>query len=81
MALYPLVAPGFFPSRLHRRIVAYINQQMEEGGDEIRVFIYGDIAAKLDVEPRDVEDVLQELGGGGNGITVVKRDAPNAAAR
>ena len=88
LALYPLTAPsisyrGVKTERMQKaaelyrvgqRIVAYINQQMKEGSDEHRTFIYGAVAKKLKVEPKDVERILQELGGGGSGIIVVKRD-------
>ena len=69
MAFYPLKAPyiscrGAKIERIQKaaelyrvgeRIVAYINRQMEEGSDEIRVFIYGAAANKRKVEPTDVE--------------------------
>jgi hypothetical protein len=94
MALYPLTAPRI-PYRgskiarlekaaaLHRlaeRIVGYINEQMEQGGDEIRMFSYGLVAHTLKAELKDVETILGELGGGGNGITVVKRGDPAPAS-
>ena len=93
LALYPLTAPRISCRsvkieriqkaaalyRVGQRIVAYINQQMEEGSDERRTFIYGAVANKLKVEPKDVERILQELGGGGTGIIVVKRDPPRSA--
>jgi hypothetical protein len=61
--------------RLGVRVCTYINEQMERDGDETRrVFPYGLVAHRLSAELRDVEAILAELGGGGNGITVVKRD-------
>jgi hypothetical protein len=90
MALYPLVPPlirrrGRKPEamqkaaalyRLGERICAHINEQMQSDGDETwRMFPYGLVAHRLSAGLRDVEAILAELGGGGNGITVVKRES------
>jgi hypothetical protein len=57
------------------RIVAHINGEMEQcAAGQSCMFPYAGVAHTLKVELKDVEAVLQELGGGGSGITVVKRD-------
>jgi hypothetical protein len=89
MAFYPLHPPrstyrGNNPERQRRaaqlyllgaRIVAQINREMQQCGiDESRMFTYTGVAHTLKADVKHVEAILQELGGGGGGITVVKRD-------
>lgn len=93
MALYPLVPPHIRRSRrkpekvaaLHCvgvKVCAHINGQMEHDPDESwRTFSYGGVAHQLKVEEKDVAEILSELGGGGNGIIVVKRDVGAWRAR
>jgi hypothetical protein len=42
--------------------------------DESRTFTYAEVAHTLKADVNHVEAILQELGGGDGGITVVKRD-------
>jgi hypothetical protein len=61
--------------RIAQRVVDYINDEMKQCTDgQNRLFSYAGLAHILKFELKDVEAVLQELGGGGNGITVVRRD-------
>jgi len=61
-------------AELHKvaeRIVDHINSEMEQSpADQRRIFSYAGVAYTLKVELKDVEAVLGELGGGGNGIRV-----------
>jgi hypothetical protein len=59
---------------LGARIVAHINREMQRcPADESRTFTYAEVAHTLKADVKQVEAILQELGGDG-GITVVKPD-------
>jgi hypothetical protein len=59
--------------RLADRLENYINEQVSASDEQFNLFAYGGIAIQLSVSREDIKELLRRVGGGRNGITVVKR--------
>ena len=87
MATYPIKVPldsygGRNSARLGKKarhnllaekLERYINDRVGKSEHKIQIFSYRVIATDLDIEAKDVENVLFGVDCGGNGLTVSKR--------